>query len=66
MHSAVTSRQPRFGFQKQLRPEQVSLNSATPNPSLKRSANGMPPGLGHGCTHIFHGPGLASYRWHSA
>jgi hypothetical protein len=36
------------------------------NPSLKRSANGMPPGLVRGCAHIFHGPGLASCRWRSA
>ncbi len=33
-----------------------------PNPSLKWSANGRPPGPGHGCTHIFHGPGLVASR----
>ena len=33
-----------------------------PNPSLKRSTNGMPPGLGRGCGHIFHSPGLAASR----
>jgi hypothetical protein len=39
---------------------------AMPNPSLKRSTNGMPPGLVRGCAHIFHGPGLASCRWRPA
>ena len=33
-----------------------------PNPSLKRSTNGMPPGLGRGCGHIFRSPGLAACR----
>jgi hypothetical protein len=37
-------------------------NAVQPNPSLKRSTNGMPPGLVRGCAHIFHGPGLASHR----
>jgi hypothetical protein len=37
-------------------------NAVQPNPSLKWSTNGVPSGLGHGCTHIFHGPGLPSRR----
>jgi hypothetical protein len=52
----------RFSYSSAMR----TSSGVPPNPSLKRSANGMPPGLGHGCTHIFHGPGLASYRRHSA
>jgi hypothetical protein len=37
-------------------------NAVQPNPSLKWSTNGVPSGLGHGCAHIFHGPGLPSRR----
>jgi hypothetical protein len=37
-------------------------NAVQPNPSLKWSTNGVPSGLGHGCTHVFHGPGLPARR----
>ena len=39
-----------------------SAHTVWPNPSLKWSTNGMPPGLGRGCGHIFLSPGLASCR----
>ena len=40
----------------------ICSQTVRPNPSLKRSTNGMPPGLGRGCAHIFHSPGLAASR----
>jgi hypothetical protein len=40
----------------------IRSQTVRPNPSLKRSTNGMPPGLVPGCTHIFQSPGLAASR----
>ena len=40
----------------------ICSQTVRPNPSLKRSTNGMPPRLGRGCAHIFHSPGLAASR----
>jgi hypothetical protein len=49
----------RFSYSRAMPPRKA----VQPNPSLKWSTNGVPSGLGHGCTHIFHGPGLPSRRW---